>query len=78
MVRRHAEHVAATLTHSPTLTDLLTVSAASGTAICGTIGLLLHPRDLEQALSNLASGVAVGAFAGTFVAFVVYFAERVL
>ena len=68
----------ATLAHSPTLTDLLTVSAASGTAICGTIGLLLRPRDLDQALSNLASGVAVGAFAGTFVAFVVYFAERVL
>lgn len=68
----------ATLDHSPTLTDLLTVSAASGTAICGTIGLLIRARNLEQTLSNLASGVAVGAFAGTLIAFVLYVAERVV
>lgn len=67
-----------TLAHGPPLTDLLTVFAASGTTMCGTIGLLLRSRDLEQTLSNLASGVAVGAFAGTSIAFLVYFAERVL
>jgi ABC-type Fe3+-siderophore transport system permease subunit len=73
----HHGAVLATLTHGPTLTDLLTVSTAGGTAICGTIGLLLRPRDLQQALSNLVSGVAVGAFAGALIGFAVYAAEKV-
>lgn len=63
--------------YGPTLTDLLTVSTAGGTAICGTIGLLLRPRDLQQALSNLVSGVTVGAFAGALIGFAVYAAEKV-
>ena len=67
----------ATLAHGPTLTDLLTVSTAGGTAVCGTIGLLLRPRDLQQALSNLVSGVTVGAFAGALIAFAIYAADQV-
>jgi len=56
-------------THGPALVDLLTVSTAGGTAVCGTIGLLLQARDLREAVSNLVSGVAIGAFAGALIGF---------
>jgi len=63
--------------HSPALVDLLTVATAGGTAVCGTIGLLLQSRDPREAVSNLVSGVAIGAFAGALIGFAIYAAEKV-